>query len=166
DKASLFQLSYAFMRRFAFVEVPIPTSVQYKQIIEASFADLRGDHSVPVGGDWDQHLVTAEKLFVALFAQDSGGLAAIDANVGPAIPRTMLRYIIERCSQFNAPPLLSVQELFLEAASTCLFPQYEGRRTEHARIVDAVVGVLPQESQRENESNVSKALSIWTGHKD
>jgi hypothetical protein len=34
DKALLFEMSYALMRRFAFIEVPCPTQETFGQLIE------------------------------------------------------------------------------------------------------------------------------------
>jgi MoxR-like ATPase len=166
DKASLFQLSYAFMRRFAFIEVPIPKASQYKQIIEAAFAEMRDDYSVSAGSAWDSYLESLEKFFTTVFAQPDGGLTAINANVGPAIPRTMLRYAIERCGSYTSTPTLSDDDLFVEAASACLFPQYEGRRNDHTLIVETLASALPAARRKEHESGISTSLATWTGHKD
>ena len=40
DKASLFQMSFAFMRRFAFIDVPVPNPENYKKLLEQRTADL------------------------------------------------------------------------------------------------------------------------------
>ncbi|MGC0325022.1 5-methylcytosine-specific restriction protein B [Bradyrhizobium sp. USDA 326] len=165
DKASLFQLSYAFMRRFAFVEVPIPAPAQYKQIIEATFADLREDFSVSAGSANDGYVNDLEQLFVSLFAQDAG-LRGVGANVGPAVPRTMISYCIERCGKFQAYPSIPATDLFVEAAGICLFPQYEGKRSEHTEIVRAISEVLPAVSSPGLEKRLSEMLGIWTGYKE
>jgi MoxR-like ATPase len=166
DKASLFQLSYAFMRRFAFVEVPIPFPAQYKQIIEGFFAETRMNLAVSLGSDIDAYLGTCESFFVNLFASPTGGLRAAGANVGPAIPLTMIRYIVERCEKFSALPAMSAHELFIEAAGICLFPQYEGKRgSEHLAIKAAILEVLPPPVRADFETRVSDALGVWTGHK-
>jgi len=166
DKASLFQLSYAFMRRFAFVEVPIPPPTQYKQIMEATFADLREDCSVPAGSTVDTYINGLEQLFVSVFAQQAGGLHSVGANVGPAIPRTMVRYCIERCDRFSVDPPIGAADLLVEAATLSLFPQYEGKRSEHRDIAAALVEILPASSKPKLESRISEALATWTGYKE
>lgn len=167
DKTSLFQLSYAFMRRFAFVEVPIPSPVQYRQIIEATFAELRLKLGTLSGSDVDGYLGHCESLFTGLFASPTAGLRAAGANVGPAIPLTMIRYIFERCEKFGAMPSLPAHEVFIEAAMMCLFPQYEGKRgSEHLAIATAMLDVLPAPVRSGFEGRVSEALGVWTGHKE
>ncbi|GEM_PF-1962710 len=166
DKASLFQLSYAFMRRFAFIEIPIPTDGQYKQIIESQFAQLREDRSLAPGSPVTAYVDTLEGLFIRLFAGGSGGLSEVDANVGPAIPRTMLQYMSERCGGFVSMPTLSEDELLIDAMMANLFPQYEGRRADHGRIVETIIASLPDAKKELYVRRIHKALSIWTGQRE
>jgi hypothetical protein len=129
-------------------------------------ATLRELYKVSTGSSTDAYLTSLEALFTKLFAQGNSGLRQIDANVGPAIARTMLRYCSERGGGFLATPAIASEELFVEAESSGLFPQYEGRRMDHEKISDAIIGVLPESAKNNYKHRINDSLSVWTGNRN
>ena len=122
DKASLFEMSYAFMRRFAFVDVGIPDQGTFTQLIglflrQADLAD-------------DAEDVVAKVLREQLFNQR--GKVMQHRPLGPAIARDMIRYIARRRQQTDAATLDHVAEAFLLYA----VPQFDG--LEEHKIVEVV----------------------------
>jgi len=88
DKQSLKQLSYAFMRRFAFVSVPAPPPDAYEGLIRRNAEDL------PDG------LVDT---LVGLFADERAGFGSVGIPFGPAIPRTLTRTARQRWLSMPPP---------------------------------------------------------------
>jgi hypothetical protein len=91
DKASLFQLSYAFMRRFAFVEIPVPAQANYKTILVGALKKL---NSI---GENEAFWQECSQYLEAIFAPSAGeGLSKIGLNVGPAIAIDIVKFLQER----------------------------------------------------------------------
>lgn len=113
DKNSLFYLSYAFMRRFGFVHINIPSHSQLSRIID--------------GRVLDGHLQEADAACVKHL------LTVSPRSFGAAILIDILNYIQER----NAP------QAFFEVLVAYVLPQYEGLSVEtlvefHKRIADVL----------------------------
>ena len=153
DKASLFQLSYAFMRRFAFVNVPVPSPGDYEAlIVEFLSASVSGDSNDAFRSDVAGFL---NALFCA-----SSGLTSIGLNVGPAIPEDIAEFIGER-RQSPSGSSLSAKEIVLEAIEMYLYPQFEGKDRLHERILSIVQRGL---SLDETATAATGAhLATWTG---
>lgn len=128
DKASLFQMSFAFSRRVAVIEIAIPDEADYRVIIGTAAAVLD-----------DQALHDAiVELLVAIFAVEGGaGLGALGLRVGPAIPLDIVRFI-DRMRHFEDNPA----KLVLTALESYLFPQFEGRHEQTADIAAGLAGAL------------------------
>ncbi|MCB8923697.1 MAG: AAA family ATPase [Ardenticatenaceae bacterium] len=122
DKASLFEMSYAFMRRFAFVDVGIPDKDTFPQLISLFLrqVDLADD---------DENAI-AQALRDKLFHHQSKVMH--HRPLGPAIARDMIRYMARRCEQTGAATPDHVAEAFLLYA----VPQFDG--LEEHKIVDVV----------------------------
>jgi MoxR-like ATPase len=156
DKASLFQLSYAFMRRFAFVEVPVPTPALYVQLLTN-----KGTSELSQMQPAERAEVIS--LLCALFAsEENWSLPRIGALVGPSIPLDMLRYIKERFDidskrEVTTEPKTAV----LEAIEMYFYPQLEGRNELHAQAVNAVATALQLDPA--SRATTSRILSNWTG---
>lgn len=101
DKDSLFDLSYAFMRRFMFIEVDLPSESYYKRLIEFwanSLDDYYTNKLIQLYG-----IINYRKI-------------------GPAIFKDMISYIEERDKLgYNNP-----DEVFGEAINSYIVPQLEG----------------------------------------
>ena len=101
DKDSLFDLSYAFMRRFMFIEVDLPQKEDYIKLISRWANDLDDYYSKMLIDLYD--LVKFRKL-------------------GPAIFKDMIEYI-----KFRNKLDSDNKELILaEASSSYIVPQLEG----------------------------------------
>lgn len=141
DKQSLKQLSYAFMRRFAFVAVPIPPSAAYEAL-------LRGKASADLPTEFVGTLVD-------LFVKEEAGFGGVGLPFGPAIPLAMLRHAANRLALGIVQPPALLQEV-LEAY---VVPQLQGRADLHVgvtQLLEPLLGVrMPTFSRR---------LGVWTGY--
>ena len=158
DKASLFQLSYAFMRRFAFVEIPIPQRDDFAKLLDRAIAA-----TLPVTSVDEAWTSRAAAFIRDIFAPPSGqGLDRINLRVGAAIPLDIVRYLGNRYKMDpSQPDLNSVASLTLEAVEMYLYPQFEGKDREHLGIVNAIAQTLGLNTTQQRST--SRALSTWTG---
>jgi MoxR-like ATPase len=109
DKTSLYELSYAFMRRFAFVHVDapdVPEEPEQQVDLLRSYADVWGlepDEDVLriVGGVWRATNATVE-----------------GRKIGPAIVRDILAHVLESGE--------GVETASTQAVTNYVFPQLEG----------------------------------------
>lgn len=131
DKASLFRLSFAFLRRFAVIDVPLPADHDYRALFIRWFGALgRKDVSA----------------FVEL------AMAAVSGPVpiGPAIGRDFAQLIVEGLTETASgePTFSSDEEAVLTAARLLLVPQYEGQPlTSGARLLEIVDELVAPEGQ-------------------
>jgi MoxR-like ATPase len=156
DKASLFQMSYAFMRRFAFVEIAVPDPASFQQLISAkALSEL-----VEPGCSSELRDLTRQLLSNVFTSTDS--LRKIDAAVGPAIAIDVIKYLKERYTINQSRGTASTAgPLVLEALEMYLYPQFEGRNEIHEQILGAIASSLALTS--EQRSRTGRALSNWTG---
>lgn len=130
DKASLFQMSFAFSRRVAVIEIAIPAEADYRVILETAAAVLQGDDNA--------FYEAVLGYLTAIFAAEAGaGLGALDLRVGPAIPLDMIRFI-DRMRRFERDPAMVV----LAALESYLFPQFEGRHEQTPDIAASLAAAL------------------------
>lgn len=101
DKDSLFDLSYAFMRRFMFIEVDLPSDDEYLKIIGQWSNDLNRHYQ--------------DKL------RDLHGIIEY-RKLGPAIFKDMISYIRER-DKLGSP---DYDKVLGEAIDSYILPQLEG----------------------------------------
>src|SRR5205085_10507212 len=80
DKASLKRLSFAFMRRFAFVPVPLPSPQEFETLIQTAALS---------SGLVSTHPAYVEALKAIFAGQD--GLRGLDLGMGFAIPKAMIK---------------------------------------------------------------------------
>jgi MoxR-like ATPase len=153
DKASLYQLSYAFMRRFAFIEIEAPSPPAFEKLIKDAIAVFRGKGS-------DAALDKVEDALIKLFAKDDGtSITAAGFRMGPAIALDSAKFAAVRASPTGGSitPHRAVQE----ALEGFVFPQFEGREKEHPRIVASIASILSLDAEGQNALSVK--LSKWTG---
>lgn len=154
DKASLFQLSYAFMRRFAFIDVPVPARPVFERILrEGGLKILSGCPEV--------FREASIGFLKAVFCPDAvgAGLPGARAEVGPAIPLDAIKYIRER-HQDN--PEIAPKVAVREALELFLLPQFEGRDTRHIKVQRALSEAL--ELTVEESARLEMVLAGWTGY--
>jgi DNA polymerase III delta prime subunit len=160
DKAALYQLSYAFMRRFAFVTVPAPDPDQCRTIIDKRIEPitqkLAGDTSrLSIWGD-------IAGLIRRVFADASTGLHAATLPVGASIPLDIINYLKYRIEQADA---VDAKRLVCEALDMFLLPQFEGLRRKHSTLVDNICDAVGLTSEEE-QSRVNISVGSWTGALD
>ncbi len=154
DKASLFQLSYAFMRRFAFVEVlPPPQGIYHALLVEGFGGETETDDALKAS------LGYLDKIFSP---RGNDGLAGLNLLVGAAIPLDIIKYIVERRKlviEGDDPKLV-----VLEGVEMYLYPQFEGKDRKHPDIIDAIAAALDlPEAEKRRTSGV---LAMWTGFEE
>lgn len=132
DKSLLFEMSYALMRRFAFIEVPAPDDDVYRDLI----LDQAGGH--------EDARTVAERLL---------SLRAVK-ELGPAMFMDIARFARERL-QLGPVPL---EDLCFQAFYSYLVPQFEGLSDQDGarlfRAAGRVVGAANREQLRLTLENV------------
>ncbi len=110
DKASLFRMSFAFLRRFAVIDVPLPAEDDYRELFTRWFGALGREDT---------------QLFVTL----AMGIATGPVPIGPAIGRDFVHLIIEGLTETasGTPTFANEREAILTAARLLVAPQYEGQ---------------------------------------
>lgn len=108
DKASLFQLSFAFLRRFAVVDVPVPP--------EDAYTELFRSHCEEVPSEERDAIVRAAML-----------LAFGRRALGPAILLDIAKFVtMGLTTTVSGQPYADPVEAFLTAVRLYAAPQYEG----------------------------------------
>jgi hypothetical protein len=157
DKASLYQLSYAFMRRFAFVNVPVPPPQDYRAILDAQAGQLVGED-----GDVTFRDRCMESLGRVFATEENEGLGRLALRIGPAIPIDIIKYLRHRRELATAGSTpAEPRELVLEGLEMYLYPQFEGRDREHDDIVGVIAGALDLDAAARR--NTGMRLADWTG---
>lgn len=125
DKASLFQLSFAFLRRFAVIDVPLPRPDAYR----AWFAK-----------QCEQIPAAARELVI----NTSLRLAFAERQLGPAILKDVARFVTVALTDTSSgqPTYDDAQEALLAAIRLYAAPQYEGATQSE---IDGVLGLLAAE---------------------
>ncbi len=128
DKSSLFAMSFAFMRRFAFVDVGVPDNEDFERLrkrwIDRQHFKLRGgfandDAFTAARDDLIQRFNTLldQRLPIMRYRE-----------LGPAIAEDMIAYIGDRAAQQQQAPQLP--ELLAEAFLLYAVPQMDGLSRE------------------------------------
>lgn len=111
DKATLFQLSFAFLRRFAVIDVPLPSEATYRELYAAWSAELEPD----------KRAQTVEAAMRLAFGP---------RKLGPAILRDVARFtqmgLTATETATASAPYGDPVEAFLTAVRLYAVPQYEG----------------------------------------
>jgi MoxR-like ATPase len=111
DKATLFQLSFAFLRRFAVVEVPLPDEDDYRQLFEGWVRNVEDE-------------VRGELVDAAM------KLAFAERQLGPAILMDVAAFIRTGVTVTEtasvSPAYADPVDAFLTAVRLYAVPQYEG----------------------------------------
>ena len=119
DKSYLFQMSFAFMRRFAFVDVDLPTFEVYKALRQ------RWINKSPLQTAPTTYKDTFEKLLDFLFYLENNLMK--QRALGPAIAKDMIYYIGDRYKHATANEQTKEQlpELLAEAFLLYAVPQFD-----------------------------------------
>lgn len=133
DKTSLYEMSYAFMRRFAFIRIPAPDLPEGDD--EAALKDLDEgmQQYVAAWGDLDP---SREELRAIGLVWKHTNQAVDERAIGPAIVKDMLGYV----TNYRTPGQDGLAESVTEAVISYIFPQLEGV-PERTQIVDHIADV-------------------------
>ena len=146
DKASLKRLSFAFVRRFAFIPVGLPNVTEYAALIDSSAASAG--------------LIATQPGFVdsmkQLFASASG-LASIDMAMGFAIPKAMIQQAVAEISVDSSRPK---DRLLASALDLYVSPQFQGRADKH----EEFLALLAPHLSAGVREPFAKNLANWTGY--
>jgi MoxR-like ATPase len=122
DKSLLFEMSFALMRRFAFIEVPSPAEVVYDQLVDRESTEEAAS------------LLTKKLLALRTIKE-----------LGPALFMDIARFISRR----RAIAPTSDGELIFEAFYSYLLPQFEGISDAGGRaLYSQLVGMMGAETAR------------------
>lgn len=122
DKASLFRLSFAFLRRFAVIDVPLPADHDYRTLFGRWFAELGRED-------------------VTGFVDLAMAMVSGPVPIGPAIGRDFAQLIVEGLTMTASgePTFASDEEAILTAARLLVVPQFEGQPlTSGERLLEIV----------------------------
>jgi MoxR-like ATPase len=146
DKASLKRLSFAFVRRFAFIPVGLPA--------ENEFAALIGNSAISAG------LAAGQAPFVdslkELFAS-AAGLSSIDMSMGFAIVRAMIQQAV---AELSVDPTRSKDQLLASSLDLYVSPQFQGRADKH----EAFMEILTSHLGADVRKRFAQGLANWTGY--
>lgn len=126
DKDSLFDLSYAFMRRFMFIEVDLPDETEYKRLIRMWSNDLSEEYAINLLRVYD--VIKFRKL-------------------GPAIFKDMSEYIKFRDEISDD----STDLILAEAISSYIIPQFEGLNRNKIEQIRKLIGDIGLSSYLDEE---------------
>lgn len=133
DKASLFQMSYAFSRRVAVIEIDIPDEATFVEILQTGSASLAQESSTSS----NLHGAVMEILCLLFAASSASGLGKLGLRVGPAIPLDIIKFV-SQMQRFESDPV----KLVLIGLELYLYPQFEGRHEETNDIASAIAASL------------------------
>lgn len=152
DKASLKRLSYAFVRRFAFVPIGLPGAAAYEELI-------RGATTAEVFNLDDGAL---RKALVFLFASRAG-LLSIGMPMGFAIPKAMAKQAITE----GASEGRSVKAILRSALELYIAPQFQGRADKHVALLDLVGPLIGEGNGIDGDERMrfERTLTTWTGYR-
>jgi energy-coupling factor transporter ATP-binding protein EcfA2 len=145
DKASLFQLSFAFLRRFAVVDVPLPPREEYTKLFETALGQLPEPHR--------------SEIVKAAMAIAHGPVP-----LGPAILLDIAaftdRALITTSS--GSAPYSDPVEAFLTASRLYAVPQYEGASPQAAEELQGLIQGVWETPPGDAWRSLETALSTVT----
>ncbi|MFC7326058.1 AAA family ATPase [Halorubrum rutilum] len=119
DKTSLYEMSYAFMRRFAFIRIPAPT---LPAGTDDDALDALDDGMRQYIAAWDNLDPTPEERRAVGLVWKHTNQAVEDRAIGPAIVKDMLGYITNHHDTGNG----TLPNRVTNAVISYIFPQLEG----------------------------------------
>ena len=148
DKASLFAMSYAFMRRFAFIDVEVPDSRPYQRLIEHF---LRSANLLNEGQN------DIQELLYCLFNQADDNPLMRWRSLGPAIAKDVVRYLQQRSKADN-----ELSHAYLaEALLLYVVPQFDGLERESIREIYGQLSGLFTQCDHEREALLKRIRGLF-----
>jgi len=133
DKTSLYEMSYAFMRRFSFIRIPAPDLPEGDD--EEALRRLDAGMQQYIDA-WDGIDPTPEERHAVGLVWKHTNQAVEDRAIGPAIVKDMLGYV----TNHHSTDASSIKRRVTNAAISYIFPQLEGV-PERAQIVSHIADV-------------------------
>lgn len=133
DKTSLYEMSYAFMRRFSFIRIPAPDLPQGDDEEALQRLDAGMQQYIDA---WDGIDATPEERRAVGLVWKHTNQAVEDRAIGPAIVKDMLGYV----TNHHRTETSSIERRVTNAAISYIFPQLEGV-PERAQIVSHLADV-------------------------
>jgi MoxR-like ATPase len=141
DKSLLFEMSYALMRRFAFVDVPSPTDEDFEQLIDDAATDESGVRD-------DVAAEVARSLLEVRTVKD----------IGPASYMDLARFV-RRLREADAS--IDPAALRWRAFFSYLLPQFEGIDERDGRRLHAVLaGLVGPARQNDLKQTLATVLGL------
>ncbi len=128
DMHMLYELSYAFMRRFAFIDVDVPDRSQYRQFIEKKtnnmkslFQNMEEDKT-----DQDYNKKIVQPILDMMYFDEKPTMLQQHRKIGPAIVKDILEYV-DLALKSEKTFFQDIYNAALAQAITIfLLPQFEG----------------------------------------
>lgn len=152
DKASLKRLSLAFVRRFAFIPIGIPSQSHYAELLEN-----RLDQFAPHAKN-DPRIALVLKKTIELFTDTNSGFASIGMPFGPAIPLAILRQVAKEAEM---DPARTDDHLLASGIELYVAPQFQGRADKHQACVDLIRSTITDVGVADS---VIRSMAVWTGY--
>jgi len=158
DKSSLFQMSFAFMRRFAFVDVNLPSEAVYHYLVDKWLEGQKILLAVKQGRDEgalvpEEQLGPLQQAFRRLLDRTNSLMKR--RALGPAITKDMIEYIGDRYRIEERPAADGVLlKMMGEAFLLYVVPQLDGLDFEgileiYRYIKQSMFADLPEEEQEQ-----------------
>lgn len=145
DKTSLYEMSYAFMRRFAFVRVSAPSIPESDSAIEDLMHQYADSWGVDVENRDRSRLISIGRIWRKM------NYAIDDRAIGPAIVKDMLEYTSEN-------EHISLTDRLTQAVVSFIFPQLEGV-PKREQVVEQIASV-DQVDERELDDAARDMLQV------
>ncbi|MEA3335163.1 MAG: CHAT domain-containing protein, partial [Chloroflexota bacterium] len=150
DKSSLFNMSLAFMRRFAFIDVDLPADNLYTTL-RNNWINRQGSDGIIFE---ETHAADLQLLFDSLLNRENVEMPNVlmgRRELGPAIVQDMIQYIRDRYRDRDA----ATEDMLALAAEACLLyavPQLDG--LDHK----GICAIYQELKERFGESAESKGI--------
>lgn len=133
DKTSLYELSYAFMRRFNFIHVGVPPLTNEDGIVRTWLLDPNGEDNYATA--WIENEASLRKPLEATYKQLAVVWERVNRHraIGPSIVRDMLGYLAASGTESLADPGPALSD----AVIALVFPQLEGMPPQDQRALIA-----------------------------
>jgi len=116
DKAALYQMSYAFMRRFAFINVNVPSSA----FIDQNWAKYLGYWDIDCPDRLKPCFHVVKEVWESMNSRGSR------RPLGPAIVKDILEFIAGYANSTKTVNESTIKQIITHAVSSFVVPQFEG----------------------------------------
>jgi energy-coupling factor transporter ATP-binding protein EcfA2 len=142
DKSSLFRLSFAFLRRFAVIDVPLPHIDAYKTLLEAWFQDASPNE-------------------ISALTECALQVVYGPIPIGPAIAKDIAEFVLQGTAPTanGTSAFPTAQEAMVTAIRLLVVPQYEGSEPSLGRSLAQIVRSTLSVASAESHEYLASALA-------